>query len=120
MPVNPMIDGVSRPPERDLMMIGFPPSTVATALYVVPRSIPMTGSIGGRRKAENRPSHSLFDVGGRRGTPRGEMVNVSIARRYARALLEASGPAADQVLAELQGFVLTLESSAELNDVISN
>ena len=29
------------------------------------------------------------------------MVNVSIARRYARALLEASGAAADQVLAEL-------------------
>ena len=48
------------------------------------------------------------------------MVNVSIARRYARALLEASGAAADQVLAELQGFVLTLESSAELNDVFSN
>lgn len=48
------------------------------------------------------------------------MVNVSIARRYARALLEASGAAADQVLAELQSFVLTLESSAELKDVISN
>ncbi len=48
------------------------------------------------------------------------MVNVSIARRYARALLEASGAAADQVLAELQSFVLTLESSPELNDVISN
>ncbi|MBS1152581.1 MAG: synthase subunit delta [Myxococcaceae bacterium] len=48
------------------------------------------------------------------------MVNVSIARRYARALLEASGAAADQVLAELQGFVLTLESSSELKDVISN
>lgn len=48
------------------------------------------------------------------------MVNVSIARRYARALLEASGPAADQVLAELQEFVVALESSKELNDVISN
>ncbi len=48
------------------------------------------------------------------------MVNVSIARRYARALLDASGPAADQVLAELQQFVLTLDSSPELNDVISN
>ncbi len=48
------------------------------------------------------------------------MVNVSIARRYARALLEASGAAADQVLAELQSFVLTLESSPELKDVISN
>jgi F-type H+-transporting ATPase subunit delta len=48
------------------------------------------------------------------------MVNVSIARRYARALLDASGAAADQVLAELQRFVLTLESSPELKDVISN
>jgi len=48
------------------------------------------------------------------------MVNVSIARRYARALLEASGAAADQVLAELQQFALTLEGSSELFDVISN
>lgn len=48
------------------------------------------------------------------------MVNVSIARRYARALLETSGAAADQVLAEVQQFVLTMESSAELHDVLSN
>ncbi len=48
------------------------------------------------------------------------MVNVSIARRYARALLDASGPAADQVLAELQQFAAMLESSPQLNDVISN
>ncbi len=48
------------------------------------------------------------------------MVNVSIARRYARALLESSGAAADQVLAELQQFVLMLQGSSELNDVISN
>lgn len=48
------------------------------------------------------------------------MVNVSIARRYARALLESAGPAADQVLALLQNFVLTLQSSAELADVVSN
>jgi F-type H+-transporting ATPase subunit delta len=61
-----------------------------------------------------------LDVVTRRGTPRREMVNVSIARRYARALLDASGAAADQVLAELQGFVLALQSSPELNDVISN
>lgn len=48
------------------------------------------------------------------------MANVSIARRYARALLEASGAAADQVLAELQTLVATLDSSPELKDVFSN
>lgn len=48
------------------------------------------------------------------------MVNVSIARRYARALLESSGAAADTVLAQLQSFVLVLKSSAELADVVTN
>jgi F-type H+-transporting ATPase subunit delta len=48
------------------------------------------------------------------------MVNVSIARRYARALLEASGPAADQVLAQLDEFVAALRSSDELMDVVNN
>jgi F-type H+-transporting ATPase subunit delta len=48
------------------------------------------------------------------------MVNVSIARRYARALLEAAGPAADQVLTQLEGFVALLEGSAELADVVNN
>jgi F-type H+-transporting ATPase subunit delta len=48
------------------------------------------------------------------------MVNVSIARRYARALLEAAGPAADQVLSQLEGFVGALSSSAELADVVNN
>jgi F-type H+-transporting ATPase subunit delta len=48
------------------------------------------------------------------------MVNVSIARRYARALLEASGPAADAVLAQLEGFVSALQESQELADVVNN
>lgn len=48
------------------------------------------------------------------------MVNVSIARRYARALLEAAGAAADQVLSQLEGFVALLEGSPELDDVVNN
>lgn len=48
------------------------------------------------------------------------MVNVSIARRYARALLEAAGPAGDEVLTQLQGFVQALQSSPELADVMNN
>ena len=48
------------------------------------------------------------------------MVNVSIARRYARALLEAAGPAADQVLAQVETFVALLEGSPELRDVVDN
>jgi F-type H+-transporting ATPase subunit delta len=48
------------------------------------------------------------------------MVNVSIARRYARALLEAAGPSADDVLKQLEGFVQLLESSKDLDDVVNN
>ena len=48
------------------------------------------------------------------------MVNVSIARRYARALLESAGSSADAVLASLQKFVLSLQSSSELTDVVNN
>jgi F-type H+-transporting ATPase subunit delta len=48
------------------------------------------------------------------------MVNVSIARRYARALLESSGADADKVLASLQEFVLALQGSTELTDVVNN
>ena len=48
------------------------------------------------------------------------MVNVSIARRYARALLESSGAGADKVLEQLQQFVLVLQSSPELTDVVNN
>ena len=48
------------------------------------------------------------------------MVNVSIARRYARALLEAAGADADQVLNQVESFVALLESSPELKDVVDN
>lgn len=48
------------------------------------------------------------------------MVNVSIARRYARALLDAAGAGADQVLSQLEGFVALLESNPELADVVNN
>jgi F-type H+-transporting ATPase subunit delta len=48
------------------------------------------------------------------------MVNVSIARRYARALLEAAGPSADEVLKQLEVFVNALHTSKELTDVVNN
>ena len=48
------------------------------------------------------------------------MVNVSIARRYARALLEAAGAQADQVLTQLESFVGILTSSSDLADVVAN
>jgi F-type H+-transporting ATPase subunit delta len=48
------------------------------------------------------------------------MVNVSIARRYARALLEAAGASADTVLNQLESFVALLQSSPELTDVVNN
>jgi F-type H+-transporting ATPase subunit delta len=48
------------------------------------------------------------------------MVNVSIARRYARALLEASGASADEVLQQLEQFVEALQTSKELTDVVNN
>ncbi len=48
------------------------------------------------------------------------MVNVSIARRYARALVEASGASADEVLKQLEVFVGALQSSKELSDVVNN
>src|SRR5689334_11742818 len=37
-------DGVSRYPPRLGMTVGAPPWTIATTEFVVPRSIPMTGS----------------------------------------------------------------------------
>ncbi len=48
------------------------------------------------------------------------MVNVSIARRYARALLEVAGANSDQVLEQLTRLVSTLERSHELADVVTN
>jgi len=51
---------------------------------------------------------------------RGPMQNVSIARRYARALLDVSGANADQVVTQLDALVGLLSLSPELFDVVSN
>lgn len=48
------------------------------------------------------------------------MSNVSIARRYARALLDASGAAADEVSKQLEAFEQVFSSSKELSDMASN
>ncbi len=48
------------------------------------------------------------------------MANVSIARRYARALLEAAGAHADEVRQQLEGLWATLSASDELLDVMRN
>lgn len=48
------------------------------------------------------------------------MVNVSIARRYARALLDVAGAQADEVLQQLEALTASVQSSSELNDLLSN
>jgi F-type H+-transporting ATPase subunit delta len=50
------------------------------------------------------------------------MVNVSIARRYARALLDVAAEAnrTDAVADQLAAFVKVLEQSSELSDVLHN
>lgn len=48
------------------------------------------------------------------------MVNVSIARRYARALVDVAGTNADRVLEQLSALVGALDESRELRDVVSN
>ncbi len=48
------------------------------------------------------------------------MVNVSIARRWARALLEVAGAQSDQVLQQLTGFVEGAFGNKELADVFTN
>lgn len=48
------------------------------------------------------------------------MQNVSVARRYARALLDASGANADQVLTQLEELVRYLNSNAQLLEALSN
>ncbi len=48
------------------------------------------------------------------------MSNVPVARRYARALLDAAGTQADQVLEQLEGIVHYLESQPELFSAISS
>ncbi|MBI3182847.1 MAG: ATP synthase F1 subunit delta [Myxococcales bacterium] len=48
------------------------------------------------------------------------MANVSLARRYARALIELSGQRADEVLEQLSGMVRLLEDNRELWSVATN
>lgn len=48
------------------------------------------------------------------------MSNVSIARRYARALLDVAGTQADQVLSQLSNFVKLMEKSDELKELMTN
>ncbi len=48
------------------------------------------------------------------------MQNVSVARRYARALLDASGANADAVLTQLEELVRYLNGNSPLLDALSN
>lgn len=48
------------------------------------------------------------------------MQNVSVARRYARALLDAAGPQADQVLSQLEELVRYLNSTPAVLDALTN
>lgn len=48
------------------------------------------------------------------------MVNVSVARRYARALLEVAADGADQVLGQLDTLTRLMDESPELKGVFTN
>jgi F-type H+-transporting ATPase subunit delta len=48
------------------------------------------------------------------------MQNVSIARRYARALIDVAGANSDRVLEQLERFNALLQQSGELSDVVTN
>jgi F-type H+-transporting ATPase subunit delta len=48
------------------------------------------------------------------------MLNVSIPRRYARALIDVAGAKADAVLTQLSALVELFEQSSELKDVATN
>lgn len=50
------------------------------------------------------------------------MVNVSVARRYAKALLEVAAEAGslDRVAEQLNGFGRTMQQSPELTDILTN
>jgi len=48
------------------------------------------------------------------------MQNVSVARRYSRALLDASGPKADQVLSQLEELVRYFHSTPAVLDALAN
>ena len=97
--VNPTRDGVRERPPRFDSTRGLPFSTVATALVEVPRSMPTTGSrMGEMEKGPTRTAGGCKGAHGRCEPPDRVlsappvMVNVSVARRYARALLAASAP----------------------------
>ena len=49
-----------------------------------------------------------------------DMLNVSIARRYARALIDAAGAQADSVLNQLHAFVKMMEKSQELRELMTD
>ena len=48
------------------------------------------------------------------------MLNVSIARRYARALIDVAGTQADQALLQLSAFVKMLEKNQELKELMTD
>ena len=48
------------------------------------------------------------------------MSNVSIARRYAKALLDVAGTQADSVLSQLSNFVKLMDKSDELKELMTN
>lgn len=48
------------------------------------------------------------------------MANIPVARRYARALLDAAGPQAEAVLGQLEGVVSFLEGQQELFAALSS
>ena len=48
------------------------------------------------------------------------MQNVSVARRYARALLDAAGAEADEVLGQLEALLAFLEGQAELHAALKS
>ena len=48
------------------------------------------------------------------------MQNVSVARRYARALLDASGAQADQVLSQLEELVRYLHTAPTVLEALAN
>jgi F-type H+-transporting ATPase subunit delta len=48
------------------------------------------------------------------------MQNVSVSRRYARALVDAAGPDVDAVLAQLEALLVLLESSPDVGAAIAS
>src|SRR5215813_2699476 len=127
--VKPTSDGVSDRPPRFDSTRGLPFSTVATALVEVPRSMPTTGSRikgGGEKRPTSRAggcngAMNVARPGARVLQAPSVMVNVSVARRYARALLEASAPGGLVTIADqLSALADLVTSNPALADVIRN